>query len=598
MSQPPATTPRRGLGFTPRLVALVIMMLLTAPGATSAQVPADVPSGSLADVPAGSLADVPAGSLADVPSDLLEGETRSVAAAARLVAATVGLGSGTAETVEGGVASGVIVSPDGLILTVAHAMEGFDGDFAVLLSDGRVTRARRLGQDAATDAGMLQITDPGPWPHLELGDSTRLRIGDWCLAAGHSDGIVQDRSPPVRLGRLRGVLRDESFQRLGLLTDCTLQPGDSGGPLVDLDGRLIGIGTSISTDLRDNYSVPIEVYRRLWDGLRTGTTTRGRAADPAMQSDFRDVSLSHRAVRDRFAASAAPAVPAVAEILAADERVALGVVVREDGIILTKHSELTAPIRCRVAGEIHAARLVAADEALDIALVAVDATNLVPIRWATAEPVPGRWLVTPGPGARPLAVGVVSVACRPIPARPRYVGDDDDTTPALGVTLDGEAAATGTRLRRVNPGGPARAAGLRRGDRIVALDGLPVTSADDLSARLRAASIGDLVTIAYQRDGLWRETEATLASRADAQSDKPRRRDLAFSGPVSRRRQDFPRAFTHDTVLPADACGGVVVGLDGRALGLSIARSDRTTTYALPAAVIHEALERLLPAAR
>lgn len=583
MSPSPCTCRRRGLGFKARLVALVIVMLVTAPGATSAQVPADVPAGSLADVPA----------------DLLEGETRSVAAAARLLAATVGLGSGTAETLEGGVASGVIVSPDGLILTVAHAMEGFDGDFAVLLADGRVTRARRLGQDAATDAGMLQITDPGPWPHLELGDSTRLRIGDWCLAAGHSDGIVQDRSPPVRLGRLRGVLRDESFQRLGLLTDCTLQPGDSGGPLVDLDGRLIGIGTSISTDLRDNYSVPIEVYRRLWDGLRTGTSTSGRAADPAMQSDFRDESLSHRAVRDRFAASAAPAVPAVAEILADDdERVALGVVVREDGIILTKHSELAAPIRCRVAGEIHTARLVAADDALDVALLAVDATNLVPIRWATTEPVPGRWLVTPGPGARPLAVGVVSVASRPIPARPRYVGDDDDTTPALGVMLDGEAAATGTRLRRVNPGGPARAAGLRRGDRIVALDGLPVTSADDLSARLRAASIGDLVTIAYQRDGLWRETEATLASRADAQSDKPRRRDLAFSGPVSRRRQDFPRAFTHDTVLPADACGGVVVGLDGRALGLSIARSDRTTTYALPAAVIHEAVERLLPAAR
>ncbi|NBV45870.1 MAG: PDZ domain-containing protein [Planctomycetia bacterium] len=583
MSQPPATTPRRGLGFTPRFVALVIMMLLTAPGATTAQL----------------LADVPSGSLADVPADLRDGETRSVAAAARLLAATVGLGSGTADMLEEGVASGVIVSPDGLILTVAHAMEGFDGEFAVLLADGRVTRARRLGQDAATDAGMLQITEPGPWPHLELGDSTRMRIGDWCLAAGHSDGIVQDRGPPVRLGRLRGVLRDESFQRLGLLTDCTLQPGDSGGPLVDLDGRLIGIGTSISTNLRDNYSVPIEVYRRLWDGLRAGTTTSGRAAEPAMQSDFRDASLSHRAVRDRFAASAAPAVPAVAEILADDdERVALGVVVREDGIILTKHSELTAPIRCRVAGEIHTARLVAADDALDIALLAVDATNLVPIRWATAEPVPGRWLVTPGPGARPLAVGVVSVASRPIPPRPRYVGDDDHTTPALGVTLDGESAASGTRLRRVNPGGPARAAGLRRGDRIVALDGLPVASTDDLAARLRAARIGDLVTIAYQRDGLYRETEATLASRADAQSDKPRRRDLAFSGPVSRRRQDFPRAFTHDTVLPADACGGVVVGLDGRALGLSIARSDRTTTYAIPAAVIHTALARLLPEER
>ncbi|MBM4058641.1 MAG: hypothetical protein FJ275_10475, partial [Planctomycetes bacterium] len=77
-------------------------------------------------------------------------EVRSVAAARRMLAATVGLGSADGGLIEHGVASGVIVSPDGLILTVAHAMEGFDGDFAVLLSDGRVTRATALGHDRAT----------------------------------------------------------------------------------------------------------------------------------------------------------------------------------------------------------------------------------------------------------------------------------------------------------------------------------------------------------------------------------------------------------------------------------------------------------------
>ena len=523
-------------------------------------------------------------------------EARSVAAARRMLAATVGLGSADGGLIEHGVASGVIVSPDGLILTVAHAMEGFDGDFAVLLSDGRVTRATALGHDRATDAGMLQISEPGPWPHVKLGDSTSLSIGDWCLAAGHSDGIVAGRPAPVRLGRLRGVLRDERFQRFSLVTDCTLQPGDSGGPLVDLDGRLVGIGTSIATDVRDNFSVPIEVYRRQWDELRGGKRADGKPTSPALQSDFRDESLRHPAIRDRFAPIAAEAALSVVEILDDDRRVALGVVVGADGWILTKRSELPGEIRCRVGGRSLDATLVAADEALDLALVRVEATDLEPIRWADGEPEVGRFVVTPGPARRPLAVGAVSVGTRPIPARTRYVGDDDDT-PALGITLDEDPAVTGTVLKRVSPSGPARAAGLRRGDRIVALDGLPTLTAEELATAIRAGAIGDRVTIDYCREGLWRQTEATLVPMADAQSDRPRRRDLAFSGPVSERRQDFPAAFSHDSVLPADACGGVVVGLDGRAVGLSIARFDRTTTHALPTAAIRAALARLLPAA-
>jgi len=536
----------------------------------------------------------PARAQSPVNDDLVETEARGVAAATRMVAATVGLGSAEGDMLENGVASGVIVTPEGLILTVAHAMEGIDGEFTVLLADGRVTRARPLGRDRSTDAGMLQITAPGPWPHVEPGDSTALRIGDWVLAAGHADGIVHGRTAPVRLGRLRGVLRDGSFHRLSLLTDCTLQPGDSGGPLVDLDGRLVGIGMSISTDPRDNYSVPIEIYRRQWDQLRAGVVSGDSSTEPVMQTDFRDESLAHPRIRERFAASAATAIPSVAEILDGERRVALGVVVRADGLILTKGSELPDVIHCRVAGERYPAAIVTTDEAFDLALVRIPATGLVPIGWADADPAVGRWLVTPGAGPTPLAVGVVSVAARPIPPRLRYVGEDD-ATPALGVSFDEDPAVTGTILRRVSPSGPARRAGLRRGDRIVALDGLPTSGADDLAARLRSARIGDAVAITFVREGTVKETEAVLVSMADAQSDKPQRRDLAFSGPVSRRRGDFPRAFTHDSVIPADGCGGAVLGLDGRAVGLTVARCDRTTCYALPAAVVREALARLLP---
>ena len=544
------------------------------------------------------VAGAPAAAQTALPRELLDAEARSVAAAARMISATVGLGSIDGPSVASGVASGVIVSPDGLILTVAHAIESFEGDVAVLLSDGRVTRARRLGRDAAVDAGMLRLVEPGPWPFVEPGDSTVLEVGAWCLAAGHSDGIVADRAAPVRLGRLRGVLRDGRFQRIGLVSDATLQPGDSGGPLVDLDGRLVGIGMSISTDRRDNFSVPIEVFKRRWDALVAGAVVPGESAEPTMDSDLREESLSHPSVRDRFTASVATARESVVELLDDDRRVALGVVVRDDGWILTKASELRAATRCRVGGRSLAYRIVATDDASDVAVLRVEADGLVPMAWSEAEVAVGRWLVTPGPTGRPVAVGTVSVATRPIPPRQRYVGDDDDDAPALGITLDEDPAGTGTILRRVSPSGPARAAGLRRGDRIVALDGLPTLTADALAERIRAVAVGDTVVITYRRDGLWRETEATLVTMAEAQSDRPRRADLAFSGPVSRRRQGFPHAFTHDSVIPPQACGGVVVGLDGRAVGLTIARVDRTTNYAIPAAEVGRLLTRLLPPRR
>lgn len=545
----------------------------------------------------GAAAGAPAAAQTALPPELLDAEARSVAAAARMLSATVGLGSIDGPSVASGVASGVIVSPDGLILTVAHAIESFEGDVAVLLPDGRMTRARRLGYDAAVDAGMLRLVEPGPWPFVEPGDSTVLEVGAWCLAAGHSDGIVADRAAPVRLGRLRGVLRDGRFQRIGLVSDATLQPGDSGGPLVDLDGRLVGIGMSISTDRRDNFSVPIEVFKRRWDALVAGAVVPGESAEPTMDSDLREESLSHPSVRDRFAASVASARESVVELLDDDRRIALGVVVRDDGWILTKASALRDATRCRVGGRSLAFQIVATDEASDVAVLRVEADGLVPMAWSEVDPAVGRWLVTPGPTGRPMAVGTVSVATRPIPARQRSVGDDDEA-PALGITLDEDPAVTGTILRRVSPSGPARAAGLRRGDRIVALDGLPTLTADALAERIRAAAVGDTVVITYRRDGLWRETEATLVTMAEAQSDRPRRADLAFSGPVSRRRQGFPHAFTHDSVIPPQACGGVVVGLDGRALGLTIARVDRTTSYAIPAAEVGRLIARLVPPRR
>jgi serine protease Do len=117
------------------------------------------------------------------------------------------------------------------------------------------------------DAGLLQITDkPGAsgWQPATVGDSSKLKVGQWCLGTGHPGGYQRGRNPVVRLGR---VLRVEDD---GITTDCTLVGGDSGGPLFDMQGRVIGIHSRIGNSLTANVHVPVSAYRDNWDRLVKG----------------------------------------------------------------------------------------------------------------------------------------------------------------------------------------------------------------------------------------------------------------------------------------------------------------------------------------
>ncbi|MFT4548787.1 MAG: serine protease Do, partial [Verrucomicrobiales bacterium] len=161
--------------------------------------------------------------------------------------------------------SGVIVNKDGLILTAAHVTAAAGRELIVTFPDGRTVNAISLGANSSRDAGMAKITDEGDWPYVEMGDPADLDLGEWCVAMGHPGGYDPNRTPPVRLGRVW----TKSF--MGMLgTDCTLVGGDSGGPLFDLDGKLIGIHSSIGGQLSENRHVPMEAYTNDWDDLLGG----------------------------------------------------------------------------------------------------------------------------------------------------------------------------------------------------------------------------------------------------------------------------------------------------------------------------------------
>ena len=174
----------------------------------------------------------------------------------RVIGATVAITLGRNE------GTGVIVSPDGYIVTVGHVfLDDKRIRARVILSDGRRVWADALGCNYTRDYGLLKLDGDGPWPYVEMGTSADLEVNDPCFAVGHTGGHDRQRTASLRWGQI------QSTQGRFLQSDCAINKGDSGGPLFDFDGRVIGIHSRIYPPLDENYHVPIDACRDSWDRL-------------------------------------------------------------------------------------------------------------------------------------------------------------------------------------------------------------------------------------------------------------------------------------------------------------------------------------------
>jgi serine protease Do len=169
--------------------------------------------------------------------------------------------------------SGVIISKDGYVLTAAHVAGQPNQPCKFTMNDGREINGKTLGMFRTLDAGLLKITEPGDYPFAELGDSNKVKTGNWCIALGHPGGFQEDRGLVLRLGQVKNVVEStDVLDNQAITTDCTLVGGDSGGPLFDLQGRVIGINSRIGENYSTNMHVPVNAFhdRGAWERMLKG----------------------------------------------------------------------------------------------------------------------------------------------------------------------------------------------------------------------------------------------------------------------------------------------------------------------------------------
>lgn len=213
-------------------------------------------------------------------------------------------------------------------------------------------------------------------------------------------------------------------------------------------------------------------------------------------------------------------------------------------------------------------------------MLKVEATGLRPIQWRTAKAEVGDWVVTSDAAGSVAAIGVVSVG----PRKPNRFEMGPAAPPAnsgfLGIQLK-PSDEDKPVIAEVTKGSAAEKAGLQAGDIVLAVAGKKMANAERLIMTIQRYKAGEVVVLKVRRGEDEKEIKAKLDKRPSELFNRGDRMN-AMGSELSRRRTGFPVFLQHDMVLKPKHCGGPLLDLDGRALGINIARAGRTESYAVP----------------
>jgi serine protease Do len=363
-----------------------------------------------------------------------------------------------------GSGSGVIISPDGYILTNNHVVDGAQ-EVTVTMADKQVYKAQVIGRDDKTDLAVLKIAAKGALSVAPLGSSADLKVGEWVLAIGNPFGLGHTVTAGIvsAKGRVIGAGPYDDF----IQTDAPINPGNSGGPLFNMNGEMVGINTAIIASGQGiGFAIPVDLVKPLIPQLEaTGAVTRGylgvsiQAVTPELAKGLKLTERQGALVSDVVSGSPA----AQAGIRRGDV-----IVGYNDEPIKDAH-DLPALVAKTPVGE---RAMVTLRRDGQSQKVPVTIGKLPTERVASAESSPegqSHW-------------GLQLQDVPPQMARQR------------GLT------ASGVMVVGVEPGSPAERAGLQRGDIIREVNRQAVQSVQDVRDALAKADSKDAVVLLIQRD--------------------------------------------------------------------------------------------------
>ncbi|UNY98252.1 trypsin-like peptidase domain-containing protein [Zhouia spongiae] len=175
-------------------------------------------------------------------------------------------GSGGGEQTRVGTGSGVIISPDGYIVTNNHVIDNAS-KLQVTLNDNKTYEAELIGSDPSTDIALLKINTGEELPYLAFGNSDNTKVGEWVLAVGNPFNLTSTVTAGIISAKARDLGKNQSF----IQTDAAVNPGNSGGALVNTNGDLIGINTAITSQTGSyigySFAVPSNIAKKIVEDI-------------------------------------------------------------------------------------------------------------------------------------------------------------------------------------------------------------------------------------------------------------------------------------------------------------------------------------------
>jgi Do/DeqQ family serine protease len=364
----------------------------------------------------------------------------------------------------------VIVDKGGFILTNDHVIEQAD-EIEVRLSDKRKFTAKVIGKDPKTDLAVIKIDAPSDLPVAKLGDSTKIRIGEWAIAIGNPFGLDQTVTVGVisAVGRSDvGITTYEDF----IQTDASINPGNSGGPLLNLNGEVVGINTAIvATGQGIGFAIPISMAREIKDRLiAQGKVVRGW------------LGVGIQELTEELAAQFG---------VKPDDGVLVGNVMKDSpaergGV---KPGDIIQELNGTKISGVHQLQKEVAQGPVG------SQARLKVLR--EKQPI----TLTIALGEQPTDMAAASEpASQPAEAAERYGLTVQDLTPELRTQLR-LSTVDGVMVSSVDEDGPAARAGIRPGDVITEANRSPVKSARDFSRILGQMQRGQNLLLLVRRDG-------------------------------------------------------------------------------------------------